>query len=251
MIFYLFSSAAPADEGAEVSLEATCAGRYIWRGMPINEEPVIQPSMDISDSGFSLNVWGSIDTTDWGEREGGYEDQTGNLAEIDSTASYGNSLGPVSFSVGFITYTFPNIQLDSTLEAFAGLSLDVPLSPSVTSYWDEGLARGANYLSFDVGHSFSLWESAEISIGLDLFAAAAYANKEFNEAYYGLEDDDWHDWSVGASLPVSLKYGFSLTPGFFHSSIIDGDIREVIEDGWELSPDNDVLTLSLGWSFPL
>jgi hypothetical protein len=248
IFIFLFALTAQNAGSAEVSLDAAYSGRYIWRGMPINEDPVIQPSLNISGSGFSLNVWGNIDTTDWGENEGGYGEESGNITEIDYTAFYEHSIGPVSLSAGFISYTFPNIGLDSTLEVFAGLGLDVPLSPAIKSCWDEDMAWGANYLSLDVGHSFSLWQSGERALGLDLFAATAYANREFNEAYYGIENEGWHDWSAGLSLPLSLKFGISITPGYFHSSILSDDIKKVIEDSWDRKTENDVLSLSMGWS---
>jgi hypothetical protein len=247
-LIFLASNPSLAEEGKELLLDVTHAGSYVWRGMPVNEEPVIQPSIEVCGGGFSLNVWGNIDTTDWGEEEGGYSDETGNLTEIDYTASYEHSLGPVSLSGGFIGYTFPNIKADSTLEVFAGLAVDVMLSPSVTSYWDEDLAWGANYLSLDIGRSFGLWESGEMSLGLDVFAHAAYANEEYLEAYYGLDDPDWSDWSASVSLPLSLKYGFSITPGYFHSAIFSEDVRDVVEDVWDRDAESDVFTLSVGWS---
>jgi hypothetical protein len=238
--------------GAELSIGVDYASRYIWRGMPINEEPVIQPSMDISGGGFDLNFWGNIDTTAWGEEEGGYDDETGNLTEIDYKASYKHSLGLVSLSGGFITYTFPNIKADSTLEVFAGAALDVPLSPSVTGYWDEDMAGGANYISLDIGHSFGLRERDWASLALELYADVGYANEEFFEAYYGLDDEGgWHDWSAGASIPLSLDYGFSITPGYFHSGLLLEDAIDVVDDLWGRDTESDVFTLSVGWSHEL
>ncbi len=230
-------------------LDITYASRYQWRGMPVNQDPVIQPCFEISGYGFQLNIWGNMDTTAWGENEGGYGDESWNLTEIDFTGTYEHSIGPVSLSGGFISYTFPNVDVSPTVEVFAGAAIDVPLYPSITSYWDEGLYWGANYTSLGLGHSFGLWERETASLGLDVFTSAGFANDEFFEAYYGLEDGEgWHDWSAGASVPLSLDYGFSITPGFFHSGLLHEDARDVVNDLWDRDTDSDVLTLSVGWS---
>ncbi|MFO8058508.1 MAG: hypothetical protein R6V10_14580 [bacterium] len=234
-------------EPVKVSLEALYAERYIWRGMPVNEEAVLQPSLTLSNGGFSLNFWGNVDLTDYGE-EAGYGDEEGNATEIDYTGSYERNLGPVILGVGFVNYTFPHVGLAPTTEVFASLGLDMPLSPSITCYVDE-VAEGANYTSVDLSHSFDLFESGGVSMAAELSAHAGYANGKNVETYYDtLDHAAWHDWSAGVALPVSLGGGFSLTPAYQYSSLWDEDIRDEVDDNRDMDPEAGVFMISLAWS---
>ncbi len=244
----LLPAVATAEEDkVGVSLEAMYAERYIWRGIPINEEAVLQPSLTLSDKGFSLNFWGNVDLTDYGE-EAGYGDEQGNATEIDYTGAYERSVGPVNLGIGFSNYTFPHVGLAPTTEVFVSAGFDVPLSPSVTCYVDE-VAEGANYTSIDLSHSFDLFESGGISVAADIGAHAGYANDKNVETYYGVLDDAaWHDWSASVAFPISMGQGFYLTPAYVYNSLWDADIRDEVDDNWDMDPEAGIFTISLGWT---
>jgi uncharacterized protein (TIGR02001 family) len=244
-------SAAPKKVG--LSFSADYSSRYVWRGIPINMEPVVQPSLTFAGAGFSLNFWANFDTTDWGERHGGYGDQAGNLTENDFTGGYERTVGKAALGLGFVDYAYPHWPGNlSTTEVYFKLGFEVPLSPSITTYLDENAAEGANYTSLDLSHSFKLWSAGETSLGLDLSAHAGYANGKCVRAYYGgygltAPASGWHDWSLAAALPFSLPHGFSITPAYTRQSLWNRDIRELINDTPALNADNDVLSLTVGW----
>jgi uncharacterized protein (TIGR02001 family) len=241
---------AEEDQSVDVSAGVAYVSRYVWRGLPLNNDPAVQPTIALAKDGFSLNFWGSVDATDWGRENGGYGDRTGKLTEVDYTATYERALGKVNLAVGFLNYTYPNTNYNSTTEIYAALGLEVPLAPTLSYYVDEDVAGGAAYYALDFSHSFSLWESGERSIGLDLAAHAGYANEKFVNPYYGLDlrhGGAWHDWSAVVAFPLSLGAGFSITPAYNFSALWDERIREAVDRTQALSPDNHVFVLTASW----
>ncbi|HUT54101.1 MAG TPA: TorF family putative porin [bacterium] len=246
---------AQEDESVNVSLSAAYATRYLWRGITLNHDPVCQPSVTFAKSGFTLNFWGSVDTTDWGKK-GGYGDRTGQLTEADYTGEYSRDLAEkVNVAVGFVTYTYPHTELDSTTEIYFLLGFDLPLAPTFSYYVDEDAVGGAAYYGLDLSHGFTLWESGERSVELDLGGHLAYANNKFITPYFGIEFTQggaWHDWSAGVALPCAIGHGITVTPSYLYTSLWDEAIRrEASEYGDEIRPDNNVLTLEVAWDLTL
>jgi uncharacterized protein (TIGR02001 family) len=249
--FLVLTGAARAEDKDPfaVSASATYAGRYVWRGITLNNEPALQPGVAISRGGLTVGAWSSIDLTDYGDHVG-YGDESGTPTEIDYYASYAIPLGDkVKLSSGFINYTFPHTTFYSTTEVFAGIALDVPASPSITTYLDEDLAEGGNYTSLDLSHSFPLGEKKDDwGLALALGGHVAYANHKYYETYFGLDETpNWSDWAVSAALPISMPAGFSITPSYVYSSMILDDARDTIKDAG-LHPDNNVFLISLAWA---
>jgi len=261
MLMVMVAPAAMAEE-LGVGIDITYADRYVWRGIPINEEAVLQPSIDLSKGGFNLNAWGNMDLTDWGESDdnpyGDYGDESGDFTEIDYTGGYSAEVGKAILSTGFITYTFPNHTEWgtglSTTEIFFGLGFDVPLSPSITTYIDvdnqgKGGSEGANYTSFDMGHSFELYSADNMSLGLDFSGHLGYANHKFLKFYYGInEESDFHDWSASAGLPISLPMGIYITPAYMYTSLMEDESVDLLDDNTELDTATGIFMVSVGWS---
>jgi len=247
--------AEPEQELLELYASVAFASSYIWRGMPLNDESVIQPDLGISKGGFSLDIWGNIDTTDFG-KEAGYGDQSGNLIEIDYTASYEHSFDKILVFGGFVTYTYPNTHFQSSTEAFLGLNVDVPSQPTLTYNMDvDGdYTSPAAYIALDLSHSFSVYEQGDITITIDPSAHLGYSTLEFCRTYYAHRnemDDSWHDWSLSLAVPIGLPYGFAITPSYSFSSLIDHELRDIVNDHWDLDPDNSVFMLNIEWSTEL
>jgi uncharacterized protein (TIGR02001 family) len=243
---------AAAEEGTSAGVDLAYAERYIWRGIPVNDQGVFQPSFTLSGGGFSLNAWGSMDLTSWGERAG-YGDETGSITEVDYTAGYERSVGPASLGLGFITYTFPNqteLGAIPTTEAYLGAGLDVPLSPTLYTCWDvdDQGTEGSDYTALGLGHSFELGKSGDAALGLDLAAHLGYANSKFLKAYYGLKaDNTLHDWSAGVALPLTLPRGFSVSPSYAYSSLMNDQCRRSVNAAGH-HPEAGTFVVTLGWS---
>ncbi len=100
----------PVDLTAEVGL----VDRYVWRGITVNDNLVMQPELSAALGGFGLGLWGNFDADD--------EDGSSGFNEYDLTLSYGVSLPKVSLDMGFIYYSFPDASVFNTIE-------DTPASP--------------------------------------------------------------------------------------------------------------------------
>ena len=225
-------------EGVEVGLDITLAERYIWRGIPLNEEYVLQPSLTVGASGFYVNGWANVDMTDWGDYKAvGYGDETNQPTEIDYSAGYETTVGDMLIvGFGFVNYTFPHqreIGFVATTEIYGTLGFDVPLSPTFTAYVDEDQAEGAGYISMDIGHSFNLFESGDMSVGFDFGGHLGWANHKFVKTYYGLnEESRFHDWSLSGALPITVMEGVSITPAYVYTSVMTDELR----DFWDAAP---------------
>ena len=172
-------------------------------------EVVLQPSITVSaaESGLSVNVWGSAFAQSRSAHEG-YD-------ELDFTVDLSRPLGedsPVGISVGYIQYTFPNGASGAkhSEEAYGGLSLDHPLSPAVTFYYDFGLAD-AWYLALSGSYDVAMGEG-EYGPALSLGLSGAMSN-------YGSKTQ-FNDVTVSASIGFTAGQ-FSISPALGYSYAAD------------------------------
>ncbi len=197
----LFASPAFAQIG-NVSVEGgvDLVSHYIFRGVVTTDKPTAQPTLTLGfgDSGFAFNIWGSAAL-----KQRSIQDA---VDELDFTLTYDGNLGEqyenVGFTAGYIQYTFPSAKKGERIsgELFAGLSLDVPASPSVTLYRDFGLVDYW-YLNGSIGHEVQLTPEGNVSLGVS--GDIGYSDKtekfEFNH--------------VGVSVSLSASHSlFSLSP---------------------------------------
>ena len=151
-----------AGQAAAATATATLAANsaYVWRGLTFNDGLVLQPSMDVRQGGFAFNVWGNLDLDDY---NGAVDD--GEFSEVDLTASYTKTLGPVEASLGVIEYLFPG-GADATTELFAGLSWGFApgLSAATQFFYDVDQVEDY-YLSLGLGYEYSLSETTTLALG--------------------------------------------------------------------------------------
>jgi len=239
-----------------VNLDTAWAERYIWRGIPINENEVLQPSLTVGGAGLSLNVWGSVDLTDWGSRVG-YGDEAGHATELDYTGAWLGSFfnDKLQLGFGFVNYTFPHqreIGAVDTTEIFGKIGLGIPLSPSITAFVDESHAEGSTYVSLDLGQNFNLWSSGDASVALRLTGHLGYSNQKFCRAQYGNThlDSRFHDWLLAAALPITVAKSVSLTPSYTYTSLMTNELRQIVDRSGR-HPEAGIFTLTLSLSGPL
>jgi uncharacterized protein (TIGR02001 family) len=187
---------------------------YIFRGFGFTNKPTAQPSLTVGfgESGVSFNIWGSASLKQRSIQDAG--------DELDFTLTYDGNLGEqyegVGFTAGYIQYTFPSAKKRERIsgELFAGLSLDVPASPSVTLYRDFGLFDYW-YLNGSIGHEVQLTPEGNVSLGVsgDIGYSDTTEKFEFNH--------------VGASVSLSASHSL------FSASATIGIIRwiEDINEG--------------------
>ncbi len=193
----------------EISVEAGADlfSQYLFRGAVITDKLTLQPAITLGfgDSGFSFNVWGSAAVLDRRTLDQG--------DELDFTVTLDRSLDAgdksVGLSVGYIQYTFPSLSTGTkhSEEFFVGLSLDNPIAPSLTLYYDFG-AFDVWYLNGAVGREFPLKPESNIMLGVSGDIGFSDATGSFTFNHIG----------VSASLNVSRgAVSFSPTIGILYS----------------------------------
>ena len=204
-----------AEDESPVSASADVAflSQYVWRGYAFSDDSiVIQPSATVSYKGFSMNLWGNLDT-DYGD--------DADFNETDLTFSYDWSYDTVSMGVGYIFY---GLEGEDSMEVYYTIGFDTILAPSITIYRDIDAFEGW-YISLGIGHSIALTDE----VSLDLSGSVGY---------YDLDDVDYselHDGTIGASITFPVNDYISITPALTYtfglSSAAKDDIEVVSADG--------------------
>ena len=209
-----------AEIPVKVDTEITGVSKYIWRGMEVNKDFVIQPSVTTSVGSISFNVWGNMDTTDYGEKAG-YGNKSWEFTEIDLTLDYSYSYKIMTFDLGIINYTFPDSVGESTYESYLTIGLNTILSPMLSLYYDFDEINGF-YGNFGISHSFNFSKI----VSLDLSISMGYGDSNFNKGYFGEKSSGFVDFNFETSLNFKINKYITITPFVNYSSIVNDDLRD-------------------------
>jgi hypothetical protein len=190
------------DISVDASIDALSG--YVWRGFVLGADPalVLQPSLTFGfgESGLSLNVWGSFFGMDRGTPKSLDE-----ADELDFTIDYTRAVNEsVSISLGFIEYAFPSLAAGTkhSEEVYGALAAGGPLAPSLTAYYDFGVAD-AMYLTAGVAPEFPLNEDGSVTLSLSGSVGAFLSNGGAGN----------HFGNVTVSAGVGIPAGaFTITP---------------------------------------
>ena len=214
---------AEGTKGPSFSGDITPASKYVWRGLILTDDPVLQPSLTVSHKGLSLNIWANTDLTD-------VNGTSGETNELDYTIDYSSSVDKINFSIGLIQYTFPHTGFEPTTEIYGSAGLSVLLSPTLSVYYDSDEVGGL-YGTIGISHSFPLGEVVKgISPSVDLSGSLAYATSDWNEVYYGVSSSGLVDLLLTAGLSIPIDEYLSLGPFISFSQVIDSDLRNAVAD---------------------
>lgn len=192
----LASAAAVVTTGMDIN------SAYVWRGITSNNGLVLQPSIDVVNNGFGINVWANYDASDY---HGNVEQ--GRFSEVDLTASYAFKLGSFDASVGVIEYTFPATYpknyapfgkaAASTGEIFAGLSKDLGAGFTLGAkvYYDFDKVNDF-YIAPTLGYSYSLNDKTTLGLG----GTVGYAGQKFAQYWGGATDAGFFSYTLTASV---------------------------------------------------
>ncbi len=196
--------------------DATVMSKYVWRGMVVTPEAVLQPSLSAEILGIGFGFWGSMDLSD----VNGY---SGKFNEIDWVASYGLPLPLVDLNFGLIYYDFPNTETKSTAEAFVSGSVNVLLSPTLEIYYDFKEIDGT-YFNANISYPVALGES----VNLDLGAALGFGTSAYSKGYFGISKSGATDVNLSASIPFNPIPFFTITPSATYSTLM-GDVKDATD----------------------
>lgn len=198
---------------------ASALSAYIWRGQEMTRHSVvIQPSVTAGYKGFTVNVWGNIDTKPYSALNADY---SSNFTETDVTLSYSHKFGILQAGAGYIYYglaaaTPGGTDLPDSQEVFVTLALDTILAPTLTVY-KEFDYYNQWYATLGISHTFALHEK----VGLKFAAQASYLRSEDAATYPEFDSDslatddrfnNFHDGMFSVSLPVAVIGPLTITP---------------------------------------
>jgi hypothetical protein len=218
-----------AEEKIELGLSTDYYSKYIWRGQNIDDKSVLQPAVSASAYGFTCSIWGNIDLTNKSKTA---PDNAGEFSELDYTLDYSGTMPGtdwLGFSVGTIYYRFPNTSFKPTMEIYGGMSLDMPLSPSVTWYRDVDEVKGS-YFQFSIGHTFEEIYVINDKCHCDLKLGASYGwgNAAYNKGYFGVDSSQSNDFTLTMGTPFFIDT-WVIRPSINYSTMLSDAIRSATD----------------------
>jgi Bacterial protein of unknown function (Gcw_chp) len=210
---------APEEDKVTGEIDLSVLSAYIWRGYEqTRDSVVVQPSATVSYKGFSVNVWGNLDSRPYSATDAKY---AAKYTETDYTASYSHKFGIVQVTPGYIYYALGapyaggTAPLDSQ-ELFLTVGLDTILSPTVTVYKEIDhyhqwyfLLGFSQTIEFNKIVSLKLAASASYLLSAD---ETTYAKYDSNSVATTDKYNNFHDGTVSVSLPVAVYKTLSVTP---------------------------------------
>jgi hypothetical protein len=249
-----FATAAMA---AEATFDTSLWSKYIWRGQLYTDDPVLQPSLDVStDFGLGFNAWMNLDLTDVNTTP--EDDTRGHPNEIDFAVRYGLPLkGPLQIEVGAGTYviSMPTGANGTTADGYLKLQLDPGAAgdswfaalptPTLAAYY-EFLEIEDFYFNFGLEKSCALSETLALSLG----ASVGYGMKDYNAyffdpsdfapegaAYEPVDSDAFNDLNVTASLTWQATATVSFSLMAQYTALIEDPVKSAAalrfgDDAW-------------------
>lgn len=175
-------------------VEADTNYRYLWRGLRLSDQPVIQPSGWLWWGDGTLSLWASIPTPG---------DETA-ILELDPSVEWAFHAGDVNITPSVVGYVYPGDMGSSTAEGI--VTVDVPIGPLslYTSHaFDFLLVPGSWYGT--VGLSVEQELPANLTVDGKLELAAADA--AFNGQSYVLNRSITTVDSLTMGVGVAWAYG--------------------------------------------
>lgn len=215
-------ASAMAEEAAPVADEITKSAsasvsvmsRYVWRGLVLSDEAVVQPAIDFNYGGFNANLWANYDTDNDMEMHN----------ETDLTLKYTYAIKDLSLSAGYIYYGVVGLN---TEELFLAASYATLLAPTLTYYQDLREGEGGGFATLSIGHSQEVWNG--ISVG-----GGASVGYNFRNALMGLAEDGnkfsgLYNGEVSLFVNVPVTKAISVKPSIAFDFPLSDDAKYVME----------------------
>ena len=208
--------AAPA-AALDGRLDLSVQSAYVWRGMVVNDKPVLQPSVTASEGGLSGSVWANVNLT----ADNGYK---GEASEIDYWLAYSFAGSDVDWTFTYYAYTFPHTASVSTEEVWANVTFKhAPFSPSLSAIRDVDAVQGWYILLTGTQNLGVLRTRA--SDGLVLYLNVGRGNKEYCRGYLPeSENESVTDYGARLEWPIRVGPG-TLKLQVQYASFTDPDLH--------------------------
>lgn len=198
--------------------DASLASKYIWQGFDYsNGGMVLQPEAYLTVDNFSATLWFNHDI------------DTNKSDEFDLYLQYDWPFTNHGLSTGYAYYDYPQNEphrdgWDASQELYMNISIEAPLSPSLSIHIDFDAGEGA-YYALGVSHDYEITEN--------IFTLAA--NIFYHDDYFDTSGIPSFELSASTSLNMT---SFTISPSisYFHRWE-NGDFRgnDATQDVWLFS----------------
>jgi len=193
--------------------------KYIWRGVNLNDDFVIQPDLAVHYGQITGAVWASFDTTD----EANNADNQ--FTEMRYILQYGTVVNEFDVVGGFVFYDYPNTSKQETQELFAAVKFSkVMFTPTVSLWYDFDEVEGM------WGSLSACYIESTENVIWRLDASIGMGSEDFNRHYFGVSDGGFTDITLGISSDFMVYDRIMVTPFVDWTLLIDGDIKDTAED---------------------
>ncbi|RKZ13737.1 hypothetical protein DRQ50_10050 [bacterium] len=202
-------AAGPVDLDAGLGLHS----KYVWRGMTVTPDLVVQPEFAANVLGIGFGFWGNIDTSDINDTEW-------QLNEVDWTLSYELSLPLVELGAGLIYYDLRGGIGADTSEFYVSGQVNVLLSPGLAVYFDLDEYKGTHARA-SVAHGSELNEYLDWELSAELgWGSEGYVNGYFPRADV-TSSAGFTDALVSLGLPWHPVPFITVTPHASWAALLD------------------------------
>jgi hypothetical protein len=216
---YATDSSAP-DSSITFGAEADFNSRYVWRGIPFSKDAVMQSSVWISASDFTLTLWNNFVLN--------HEPNHGQVNEFDLTLGYYKEWNKFSIEPSFNYYWYPNQEeapatgelivkfayAINCLELFTNQNIDLIEYP------------GAYFGDIGIGYTRELnplltFESS-ISLG--------WGSSKFNDTYLEISKTALNVAQCDIAVTYQPENCIYIRPHIAVSTILDHELKEQLDD---------------------
>jgi len=205
---------------SELSFGAELDGnsRYVWRGLALNDGPVLQPSAWVSLAGFTVTPWANF-----AFRE---DEAPAGFNELDVTLDFSRDMSDLTVTPSFSAYLYPN-QADAPPTGELALALSCAVGPVCicTDHSVDLLATPGAYFG-DAGLSFESDLVPDLTV--EASASAGWGSACFNEANFEVSRAALCLGEADLALTWSPGGLFYLRPHAALSVLLDRELRAAV-----------------------
>ena len=188
---------------------------YVWRGITFNDGLVLQPSLDVTNGGLDINVWGNLDIDDYNDTL-----DSGQFSEVDLTASYAFDIKKLNITLGMIQYLFPTTEKTGSLatrEIYTSLGVPIVggLSAGMDIYYDIDLFNAFAYADANLSYAYAVNDK----LGLEAGVSVGYAGDDYTVD----GDPGFYDYKVSLSATYAISKALSVGANINYTDTLDED----------------------------
>lgn len=228
--------------------------RQLTYGLADNRDPIVTLEAAAEWHGFTFESALIFDTTEWGEKHGGYGNRKGKYQELSFGPGYTHTFATEDYPFfptaveTFVNYIYeyhPPVRKDlgesnpdtQFVNVGAGLP-DLWLAPALSAEFDIDNEGGAIYLGAEFGHSFALIKAAgdreTDPLALSLGTGVGFGNPKRNDYDAGFDAYAFKDVWTSISLDWNITDRVTLSPyaavyGQLHRRLREA-ARHAVED---------------------